>query len=170
MADSLPDVKTIPTPSASAPSDPGFSGMLSEITWVEWALIAVGVLLLVLIIVLTVRFFIRRARMNKLAGTMREDLLLRRELAAMAAGKDLQAQHREQGARSESIRTDVGITRERLRMYDLDPRKTRTWFLLGEPGSGKSRLMEQGGLEYPAGMNDFTKAAEATPTLNFWLT
>lgn len=170
MAVSLPEAKNIPNVAAPEGQDTGFVGMLSELSWVEWALIAVGVLLLVLVIALVVRFFVRRARMNKLAGTMREDLLLRRELAAMAAGKDLQAQHREQGARSESIRTEVGITRERLRMHDIDPRKTRTWFLLGEPGSGKSRLMEQGGLEYPAGMNDFTKAAEATPTLNFWLT
>ena len=78
MAVSLPEAKNIPNVAAPEGQDTGFFGMLSELSWVEWALIAVGVLLLVLVIALVVRFFVRRARMNKLAGTMREDLLLRR--------------------------------------------------------------------------------------------
>ncbi len=139
-------------------------------SWQEWLLLLTGLVTVLLVFYAAIRMLIHRIRLRRMVGTMREDLLLRRELAAMAAGKDPSSQQREQYLRTESIRMDMAAARRTMAENGIRPRRTGNWLLLGEPGSGKSRLMAAGGLTYPAGMNDFSRAAEATSTLNLWLT
>lgn len=160
---------TLPAPSSSAAAEAS-SGWFDGWTWLQWSLLALCVLLLAVLAYVAVRVIRHKLKMRRMVGTLREDLLLRRELAAMAAGKDRKSQQKEQFLRMESIRMDVAAACETLKANGIDPRRTGAWLLLGEPGSGKSRLMESGGLEYPAGLNDFSRAAEATSTLNLWIT
>ncbi len=156
--------------SASADAGGAASGWFDGWTWLHWSMLVLCLLLLAVLAYVAVRVIRHKLKVRRMVGTMREDLLLRRELAAMAAGKDAKAQRKEQFMRTEAIRMDVAASREMLKAQGIDPCKTGTWFLLGEPGSGKSRLMESGGLEYPAGLNDFSRASEATSTMNLWIT
>ncbi len=144
-------------------------GWLSEMTVMDWVVVALVALVALILIYVVVRVLRRRAQLRSMVNTMREDLLLRRELAAMAAGKDLKAQQREQYLRTENIRMDLAAAKHTMEERGLSPGNTGSWFLLGEPGSGKSRLMEFGGIRYPAGINDFSLASEPTSTFNMWL-
>ena len=137
--------------------------------WEEWVLALLCLLIVGFILYIAARVIIHRQRLHRMVGTMREDLLLRRELAAMAAGKDPKSQRREQFLRMENIRMDIEAARKSMADQGINPRRTSSWLLLGEPGSGKSRLMESGGIEYPDGINDFSRAAEATSTFNLWM-
>lgn len=154
-----------------SPSDAATSALArtQDWGWTEWTLCIIAVLLIAFVLYIAARMIIHRRRLHRMVGTMREDLLLRRELAAMAAGKDLKSQQREQFMRVESIRMDLDAARKAMAAQGINPQRTASWLLLGEPGSGKSRLMEQGGIAYPAGINDFSRAAEATSTFNLWL-
>ena len=78
-------------------------GWLSEMTVMDWVVVALVVLAALILIYVLVRVLRRRAQLRSMVNTMREDLLLRRELAAMAAGKDLKAQQREQYLRTENV-------------------------------------------------------------------
>ena len=145
------------------------TGWFSEWTWVQWLLFLLVLLVVVFVLYLVVRLVIHRVRMHRMVGTMREDLLLRRELADMAGGKDIKAQRREQFLRTESIRMDVQSAVNRMRENAVEPRRTGCWLMLGEPGSGKGRLMQYGGMEFPAGLNDFSGADEPTSTFKLWM-
>ncbi len=145
-------------------------GMFTDWGWPQWLMLALCVIILLVLIYALYRIISHKIKMKRMVNTLREDLLLRRELAAMAAGKDKKAQEKEQFLRMESIRMDVHSAHEAMKDHGISPRKTGAWLLLGEPGSGKSRLMESGGMEYPAGLNDFSRASEATSTLNLWMT
>ena len=159
-------------PEAAGASRAGESMMPA---WVErmgvadWLLMGLVVLIALVILSVIVRIMMRRIKLRKMVNTMREDLLLRRELASMAAGEDLKSQQREQYLRTENIRMDLAAARRTMEDKGLSARHTSCWFLLGEPGAGKSRLMEYGGIHYPAGINDFSLASESTSTFNMWL-
>lgn len=152
---------------AAAPEKPYF---FSDWGWPSWTLCILCLLLFAFLLYLIIGFLVRTIRLRRMVGTMREDLLLRRELADMAGGKDLKSQRREQYLRTESIRMDVRAAASRMQENGISPRRTGCWLLLGEPGSGKSRLMQQGEVELPAGINQATMADEATATLNLWIT
>lgn len=157
---------------ADSPHTPTSDTILQRIgtwDWEEWALALLCLLIVIFILYIAVRMLIHRRRLHRMVGTMREDLLLRRELAAMAAGKDPKSQRREQFLRMENIRMDLAAACKSMAEQGINPRRTSSWLLLGEPGSGKSRLMESGGIEYPVGINDFSRAAEATSTFNLWM-
>ncbi len=139
-------------------------------SWQQWLLLILCALVLLILIYIGVRLIAHKIKVQRMVGTLREDLLLRRELAAMAAGKDRKSQEKEQFMRTEAIRMDVALAHDTMKAQGITHHSTNTWLLLGEPGSGKSRLMESGGLEFPAGLNDFSRASEATSTLNLWLT
>lgn len=158
-------------PPDSSPADTAAATILSlgDWGWAEWLLCLLAVLIVAFVLYIAVRMILHRRRLHRMVGTMREDLLLRRELAAMAAGKDVKAQRREQFMRIEGIRMDMEAARKEIAAQGIDPRRAASWLLLGEPGSGKSRLMELGGIEYPAGINDFSRASEATSTFNLWM-
>ncbi len=138
--------------------------------WPQWLMLVLCIILFIVLVYAAVRIITHKIKMKRMVNTLREDLLLRRELAAMAAGKDKKAQEKEQFMRMESIRMDVAAAHEAMKENGISANKTGAWLLLGEPGSGKSRLMESGGMEYPAGLNDFSRASEATSTLNLWMT
>lgn len=157
-------------PPKELPPAPTAPAWFEEWTALQWLMLIVCVLLLALLTYIIVRVIIHRIRLNRMVGTMREDLLLRRELAAMAAGKDIAAQQKEQFMRTESIRMDMHAAAQDMEEHGISPRRTGSWILLGEPGSGKSRLMESGGIHYPMGMNDFSRASEPTSTFNLWIT
>lgn len=139
-------------------------------TWVQWLMLIVSAIVIGVLIYVLIRIIIRRIQLSRMVGTMREDLLLRRELVAMAAGKDIAAQQKEQYLRTENIRMDVASAVQKMTEHGISPRRTGSWLLLGEPGAGKSRLMESAGIPYPAGLNDFSRAAEVTSTFNLWMT
>lgn len=141
----------------------------SSWTWLNWALCILLVLVVLFVLYLICMMIVRRIRLRRMVSTMREDLLLRRELADMAGGKDIKAQRQEQFLRTESIRMDVQASVARMRENGVEPRDTGCWLLLGEPGSGKGRLMQYGGIEFPAGINDLADTGEATSTFKLWL-
>lgn len=158
-----------PTDSTSAEAASAFITHPADWGWAEWLLFLLALLIVAFVLYIAVRMILHRRRLHRMVGTMREDLLLRRELAAMAAGRDVKAQRHEQYMRVEGIRMDMEAARKAMAAQGIDPRRAASWLLLGEPGSGKSRLMEMGGIDYPAGINDFSRAAEATSTFNLWL-
>lgn len=170
-ADALPAAPSPPDDAAGAVQSVESSApsWFDHMSVADWFLLGLVVLLALVVLFILVRFMVRRTKLRKMVGTMREDLLLRRELASMVAGKDLKSQQREQYLRTENIRMDLAAAHRTMQDRGLSPRQTSSWFLLGEPGSGKSRLMEYGGIQYPAGINDFSLAAEATSTFNMWL-
>ena len=159
-------------PPAASPIAQASDNLLLHIPewgWEEWALALLCLLIVAFVLYIAVRMLIHRRRLHRMVGTMREDLLLRRELAAMAAGKDPKSQRREQFLRMENIRMDLAAASKSMADQGINPSRTGSWLLLGEPGSGKSRLMESGGIEYPVGINDFSCASEATSTFNLWM-
>lgn len=159
-------------PAVAAPAMPNAEAALSFFsgwTWMHWLALALCVLVLLFVLYLICNMIVRRIRLRRMVNTMREDLLLRRELADMAGGKDIKAQRQEQYLRTESIRMDVQTSVARMRENGVDPQHTGCWLLLGEPGAGKSRLMQFGGIEFPAGINDMTDEGEATSTFKLWL-
>lgn len=141
----------------------------SNWTWMNWALCIIAVLVVLFVLYLLCMMVVRHIRLRRMVHTMREDLLLRRELADMAGGKDIKAQRQEQYLRTESIRMDVQASVARMRENGVEPRHTGCWLLLGEPGSGKGRLLQYGGIEFPAGINDLADTSEATSTFKLWL-
>ncbi len=165
----LNDSSVVSGSGPSAAPDSLMPGWMSEMTMMDWVVVALVALAALILIYVVVRVLRRRAQLRSMVNTMREDLLLRRELAAMAAGKDLKAQQREQYLRTENIRMDLAAAKHTMEERGLSPSNTGSWLLLGEPGSGKSRLMEFGGIRYPAGINDFSLASEPTSTFNMWL-
>ncbi|MEG0426520.1 MAG: type VI secretion protein IcmF/TssM N-terminal domain-containing protein [Akkermansia sp.] len=147
----------------------------SAIDWLqrqEWSTlisIFLGIILGLLVLYVVLKIVIRKFKVHRMVRTMREDLLLRRELATMASGESSKPQSKEQYLRLESIKLDVLTEIRRMKANHINPADTPSFLLLGEPGSGKTRLATNGGITFPFGLNDTTLNQYATSTVNLWI-
>ncbi|MEG0144209.1 MAG: hypothetical protein RSA21_08975, partial [Akkermansia sp.] len=143
----------------------------SAIDWLqrqEWSTlisIFLGIILGLLVLYVVLKIVIRKFKVHRMVRTMREDLLLRRELATMASGESSKPQSKEQYLRLESIKLDVLTEIRRMKANHINPADTPSFLLLGEPGSGKTRLATNGGITFPFGLNDTTLNQYATSTV-----
>ncbi|MCP4100685.1 MAG: hypothetical protein GY750_04570 [Lentisphaerae bacterium] len=169
-----------PSSATSAAASAKGAGIFSRMG--EWAsahsslLIVIGVIIAAIIVAfiiyILIRILIKRIRTARIAASMREDLLLRRELSRMAAGggSGERAEQDIQAVRLETIRQDFIEGMKFLRAKGVSFNDMPLYLLIGEPGAGKSEMMRSGGIEYPPGLVDMTQGCAGTQTMHWWTT
>ncbi|QSH41082.1 type VI secretion protein IcmF/TssM N-terminal domain-containing protein [Lentisphaerota bacterium ZTH] len=134
--------------------------------------IIIAAIILAFIAYILIRMLIKRIRTARIAASMREDLLLRRELSRMAAGggSGERAEQDIQAVRLETIRQDFIEGMKFLRSKGVSFNDMPLYMVVGEPGAGKSEMMRSGGIEYPPGLVDMTQGCAGTQTMHWWTT
>lgn len=148
-------------------------------TWLEnhWLLlvliflaIIIFFILVFLVLIPALRRLIWRLKQAKEAKKYSEELLLRKNLATVARGgkegDDAEVEALSSYIAEIKAELKFGKTifkQERKNIYDIP-----WFFILGEPGSGKSSLMRRSGLDMPANIVDLSQGESGTSTFHWW--
>jgi hypothetical protein len=133
----------------------------------------VFILILVLIFVVlipAIRKLFWKLKQAKETKKYSEELLLRKHLATVARGGKEGDEAEEEALSSyiAEIKAELAygktiFKKERKNIYDIP-----WFFMLGEPGCGKSTLMRRSGLDMPANIVDFSQGESGTSTFHWW--
>ncbi|NOY76020.1 MAG: hypothetical protein GXP32_09575 [Kiritimatiellaeota bacterium] len=167
---------TITVAQTAATKSPSLSGIGAwlEKHWLLLLLIFIAIiivfLLIFLVLIPALRKLIWRIKQAKETKKYSEELLLRKHLATVARGGEEGDEAELQALSSyiAEIKAELAygknvFKRERKNIYDIP-----WFFLLGEPGSGKSTLMRNSGLDMPANIVDFSQGESGTSTFHWW--
>lgn len=159
--------------STTEPSLKGIGTWLGN-HWLLLVLIFLAIIiffvLIFLVLIPVLRRLFWRLKQAKEAKKYSEELLLRKNLATVARGgkEGDEAEIEALSSYIAEIKAELAFgktvfRKERKNIYDIP-----WFFMLGEPGSGKSTLMRRSGLDMPANIVDFSQGESGTSTFHWW--
>ena len=141
-----------------------------SLSWRDWAIIAAGILIFVLILILLLRPVFTRRKLKRMAreasAQQQQDLQAWQNISAMANATDDSVKQ----SLSSQLRTIRTLFRQGLEMMRKSGRNRNSlpWFMiLGEPQSGKSELLKTGDLALKCSAAE--NEEEKSLPLRFWL-
>ncbi len=123
---------------------------------------------LVLVAIPLIRRWMFRSHALREQERLRDDLLLRKELAQVARGR-VSPEDKVLSARIGEMRAAFDQGLGKLAASGRN-RYTMPWVLVaGEPGAGKTALLRASGLPFPSDLVDLRQGEAGTETLHWWL-
>lgn len=147
--------------------------------WMVWIIDHRLIIILVLVIAVLAGVIIfgqlrrmhRRRKLSRKTQELEKDLLLRKEISQIVTGgrKAEKSEAQALAPRLNDLRILMRQGVNRFHSANKNVNDVPWYLLIGEPGSGKSTVMRNSGLDFPADVNDLSQGQNGTDSMHWWI-